>query len=258
MNRFCSSLIRLSLICFSLVSLIVWGQASSGMAGERVTFSAGAPLEDYQALMIVPLLREAFRRQGIEFQAVHAPSERSLVMSNSGEVDGELHRVYDFHRLTEGKYSNLIRIESALLSVYLAAFARRDDINIDSWQGLSGYSVAYQRGRKNLERKLAQVMPEGDVLSLNSDDQAFSLVAKGRVDVVLSESREGQKRLKRSPELKRLREVKRLQETRIYAYMHHKHRPIVPIIAQTLDAMKQDGSFDAIVNRVNQEYDAAP
>jgi len=95
------------------------------LAIDEIIFFGGEPLDRYQPSAIVPILKEAFKRNGIKFNAVYHPSLRSLVLSNSGATDGELHRVYDFHKASGDKYPNLIRIESQLLSGWTSAFSNK-------------------------------------------------------------------------------------------------------------------------------------
>ena len=130
-------------------------QTSMVEAVDEVTFSGGAPIDGYQPRIIVPILKEAFKRNGIRFHAEYNSSLRSLQISNSGMVDGELHRVYEFAELSDGKYLNLIKIESKLLSVWLAAFASKD-IKIETWNDLKGYNVIYYRGGRMLSGSLKE------------------------------------------------------------------------------------------------------
>ena len=82
-----------------LATLTLCASASS-FAVDSITFASGAPLDDYQARVVLPILTEAFAQQNVEFSAVHIPSLRALQISNSGMLDGELHRVAGFHEIT--------------------------------------------------------------------------------------------------------------------------------------------------------------
>lgn len=222
------------------------------LAQEGVLFVGGSPLDTYQPRVIVPLLEEAFRRNGIEFKAESYPSARSLMMSNSGEADGELHRVYDFAEVSEGRFPNLVRIESELLVIHLSVFSE-DPATINDWSDLKGADVAYQRGRQNAQNYLEKAVKPKHIHPKNSDILAFRMLANGRVGFVVSESFEGQRMIFKNDEFKDIREVGRLKETRIYAYMHKKHRELAKTIAATLEAMKQDGTYSRIVERVRKE-----
>ncbi len=101
---------RVQLLGITLFSLVLLALSPiQAQAVDEVHFVGGAPLDTYQPSVIVPILQEAFARNNINFKATHYPSARSLVMSNSGAADGELHRVYNFQEVSKGKYPNLIR-----------------------------------------------------------------------------------------------------------------------------------------------------
>jgi ABC-type amino acid transport substrate-binding protein len=209
-------------------------------------FTGGAASDSYQARVATAVLSEAFRRNGFRFRAEYHPSLRSLTLSNSGELDGELHRVANFHELSGRKYSNLIRIESKLLSLYTAVFSKQE-LRINAWGDLKGYRVAYYRGRKNIEHHLKGLLGGNRILALNDDEQAFAMLALGRADVVITTSNQGRQIVAGRPDLSGVREVGRVDEDVIYAYINTKHRALALKIAKTMEAMKLDGSFEAIV-----------
>jgi len=232
-----------------ILFLLVGG--STSFSQDKVVFVGGAPLDTYQPQTIVPLLEEAFRRNGILFEVRSYPSARSLVMSNSGAADGELHRVYDFHKVSKGKYPNLVRIESQLMAVYLAVFSKANG-PVEDWSDLKGFDVAFQRGRQDVQNYLEENVDHAGILPKNSDMTSFKMLAEARVDYVVAESFQGQLMIKQSSEFEEIQEVGRLVETRIYAYMHKKHRKLAGKIATTLEAMKHDGTYNRIVNEVKE------
>ncbi|NQZ52468.1 MAG: transporter substrate-binding domain-containing protein [Moritella sp.] len=227
--------------------------ASHLQAASEIVFTAGASLKSYQPSIIVPILTEAFKRNGIKFRAVHHPSLRSLMLSNGGRYDGELHRVYDFHQVSDGKYPNLIRIESKLLSVWLSVFSTKG-ISISGWDSLKGYSVAYYRGRKDVEINLNKVLAPKYINRVNTDEQAFAMLAAGRVDIVISESLQGNMIVESHPNFFEIVEVAKISESKIYSYMHLKHQEVATEVAKILNGMKQDGSFLKITDQVNLRF----
>ncbi len=80
------------------------------------------------------------------------------------------------------------------------------------------------------------------------------MLALNRVDMVVSESREGKRLIKNNRELSRIIEVVKIKETKIYSYIYKKHKDIAPKIAKTLEEMKKDGTFLRIVNKVNASF----
>jgi len=164
-------------------------------------------------------------------------------------VDGELHRVFNFHEVSDGKYPNLIRIDSELMSIWISAFSTKR-VKINSWQDLKYLNVAYYRGRKNVEKFLSTVIPEKRIFKVSDDKTAFQLLAAQRIDVVISESFEGRRLMKNNYEFSDIYEVGKLDETRIFSYINKKYQHLSVKIANTLDEMKKDGTFSQIFNRV--------
>lgn len=235
------------------VLMLISFQFSSNLIAKQNTrelvFTGVAPQNTLQPRLIIPILTESFRRMNIKFSAVYRPSLRSLVDSNSGLFDGELHRVYDFARITNNRYPNLVRVESKLLSVWLAAFVKKD-FRIETWQDLSKYNIIYYRGRKNVERMLSSFMPANAVSASVDDLTAFRMLSKDRADVVIAEERGGQQIIDSHKELKGIKMAAKLEETKIYTFMHKKHNKLAIRLAQILEEMKLDGSFRRIMSSV--------
>lgn len=221
-------------------------QTVNAQSIKEVSFSGGAPLNTYNPSITVPLLAEAFKRNGILFHASYRPSLRSLKLSNSGVFDGELHRVYNFHQVSKGKYANLLRVESQLLSVSVAAFAIRP-LHLSSWKDLRGLKVAYYRGRKNITNILDQVLEADNIIRVQDDEHAFALLVANRVDVVVTTSNQGGKITKNTAAFSHVIEVGKLEESKIYAFMHNQHQQLAQKIAVTLEQMKADGTYTSIV-----------
>jgi len=212
------------------------------IAGDSITFASGAPLDNYQASIIIPILTEAFKQHNIEFNAEHFPSLRALQVSNSGMLDGELHRVSNFHEITKNQYSNLLKIDCKLLSVHLNAFAKEKFV-INNSADLQHYSLAYMRGRKDVNKLLKQQKTQQRIYKVNTELQAFQMLAADRVDIVISESYLGNRIIHADPKFNSITEIKHLLTTDIHSYIHKKHQELLPSIEKTLKQMKAHGRF---------------
>jgi len=242
-------------VLYSLVFISLSSVSAQELKG--VAFSGGAPLDSYNPSITVPILTEAFKRNGIAFSASFRPSLRSLKLSNTGVFDGELHRVDNFHEVSNGKYPNLLRVESQLLSVSMAAFATRP-LLVSSWQDLRGFKVAYYRGRKNITNILTRLLIPDNIIRVASDDQAFALLVADRVDVVVTTSTQGGKLTAKSDVFSAVMEVGWLEESKIFAFMHKKHSQLAKKIATTLEQMKVDGVFSQIVSEARLRWIQQP
>jgi len=226
--------------------------SSTSFAVDSITFASGAPLDDYQAKVIIPILTEAFKKHNIEFSAKQMPSLRSLQVSNSGELDGELHRVSNFHEITNNQYNNLLRIDSKLLSVHLIVFAKENFL-INSTEDIQNYSLAYYRGRKDVDQLLSQQTTQKSIYRVNTDIQAFQMLAADRVDLVITESHLGNSIINSNTEFNNIKELKHLAKTDIHSYIHKKHQKLLPIINKTLELMEANGRFEEIINTTSFE-----
>ena len=243
----------IKLCVFLLIGLFSFTPVSS-QAVEDITFTGGRPLNEYQPSIIVPILTEAFKRNGIRFKAVYHPSLRSLLYSSTGSLDGELHRVYDFHEVSGGNYPDLIRIESEMLTVWRGVFATKK-IKFETWDDLKGYRVAYTRGRKSMEKILHQFLQTKQIIVSDSNIHAFEMLSDGLVDLVLAGSRVGDDLLESHRQFSNITKVKKVSPVRIYSYIHMKHQQLAAKIADTIEQMKKDGTYARIVEAVNKSFE---
>ncbi|WP_031484620.1 substrate-binding periplasmic protein [Maridesulfovibrio frigidus] len=239
---------------YSFIIVFIFTLCSTAVAQGEVVFASGSPLSTYQSRVIYPLLKEAFKRNGVEFDAKSYPSPRSLLMSNSGALDGELHRVYNFHEVSGGQYPNLVRIECDLLSIYLAVFSKNADVKIVNWEQLVGSKVGFVSGKKYAESFLGKTLKPENIIRQSSEPNLFKMLAKGYIEYAISGGLEGKRLVLKHPDFHGIKEVGKLKETKIYAYMHKKHAALAEKVAITLIEMKKDGAFKKIVNEARHSY----
>lgn len=216
-------------------------------------FSSGQSLERLHPTVAGALLSEAFGRHGIKLVFHSFPTQRSYRMVNEGEIDGEMHRVRDFIKLVGEHGKNLVRLDTKLFDVYFAVFTRRGygKQNVKSVDDLIGQSVAYRDGRKNAKSMLAPLETQINIVTTPSDDNAFRMLALGRVDYVLAGSWESQLMLSSFPQnFQGIEEVGRLSRVGLYAFVNKKHVQLSKVISQTLAEMKSDGTSKKIITSI--------
>lgn len=235
---------------FSIIVILLFSRVSFA---KEITFTGGQPLNQYSPSIIVPILTEAFKRNGINFKAVHHPSLRSLAYSSTGRLDGELHRVYDFYNVSDGKYPDLIRIETEMQTIWFAVFSTKKII-FNTWDYLKNHKVSYSRGKKILKRLLLQYLPKEQILVANDDIHAFKMLSDGIVDIVVSGSKLGDYLLETHSQFSGITKIKQITPVRMYSYIHKKHKQLATKIADTIEQMKRDGSYAKIVAVVNNSF----
>lgn len=225
-----------------------------GHAGETITFSAGSALNTFQPSLAVPLLREAFKRSGYVFKVIYLPSARSLQSSNSGLTDGELHRVSNLAEITGGRFSNLVRINTALLSLHTFVYARSGTQRVSTWKGLDGHVIAYKIGRRHIRDSLGKLSAKTLIFPVASEEQAFEMLAHNRVEYVVTEREDGNAVLVAHPDFQDIRPMAQLQVIKVHAYMNKKYKKLAVQISKILAQMKTDGTFKAITDKATLAY----
>ena len=160
--------------------------------------------------------------------------------------------------MTGGKYPNLVRIDSQLMTVDISVFGKDPSLVIKDWSDLTGLKIVHRRGRKKLESQLENFTSQVQIYPTKSDVMAFRMTVGDRADVVISEAILGELQLRQHPEFTELQMVGTLYKVGIYAYMHKKHAALSRQVGETLEAMRKDGSFDQITEEAtNKLYSEA-
>lgn len=102
------------------------------------------------------IYQEAFSRLGYEFIYRAVPGGRAPYLAEHGEVDGEIHRPYEYQQQTK----NLIRVEQSPFDVTIEAYVVRANLQFHNWSelGNTGLKVEYRRGSKRAELELKQAV----------------------------------------------------------------------------------------------------
>jgi polar amino acid transport system substrate-binding protein len=152
--------------------------ATGWAATPLLTISTHNTPEDHKVLEAVS--REVFRRVGFDVEIKRLPSERSLLVANSGEIDGEGVRVEGLG----STYGNLIQVPEPYVRISFVAFARKENaIAVDSgWASLRPRRVAFITGWKMFE---ANASVARSVTKVNSPEQLFRMLDADCVDLAL-------------------------------------------------------------------------
>ncbi len=192
------------------------------------------------------ILTEAYDQLGLTVHISTFPAERSLHLSNSGMIDGELVRIEGI----DSRYPNLIRVPVSHVQAEQMAFASSPDITIQGWQSLRPYRIVFHRGYKAAERGTQGMNVELTTAVV----QALEMVANGRADVAIANRFTGLAELKNIPRYKLNMLIPPVQVDPLYHYLHKKHAAIVPELTKILEQMRSSGRFE----RIYQQFDVSP
>lgn len=186
------------------------------------------------------IILEAFRRIGVPVQLVRLPSERALKNAEQGVDDGSFVRIAGL----SAQYPSLIMVPEPMSEFRFTAFTRNPAITTATWDDLRTRNVGLVTGWKLVEQNLAGAPHARRV---RDEDALFTLLDKGRVEVVVSSLHSGAEIIRRHGygNVRALNPPLAIQP--MYLYMHKKHAALVPLLDQALRHMRQDGSLKRLM-----------
>ena len=207
-------------------------------AQDKLVFSAleGSPL----GIMVGEVLKEAYKRVGIEAELAFMPGSRALQMADDGKVDGAELRV----ETIRNRYKNLIMIPVPVYKTEIMVFSKNADIQVDGWESLKPYKIAAPAGYTAILDHL-----ENHSVWRVSYEQIFRMLDAGRVEIGVVDRFNGLMTLGKlgltgikpiSPPLKTIA---------FYNFLHKKHAALVPRITAVMQEMEKAGEIQAIWRR---------
>lgn len=212
---------------------VAWLALSPARTAAAETITVSQMENDTLSAQAFAIIREAYRRLGIDLQAVPLPRERALMFSDSGETSGEVIRMAGIETL----YPNLVRVPEPVVTFDTVAFTTGLSFAVNGWESLRPYRLCVLRGMK-----LAEMGTDGmQRILANSNGQIIRMLVAGRCEVaVLGYQiwREIEPHLKDS--LRALEPP--IVSVPLYHYLHRNHADLAPQVAETMRQMRADGT----------------
>lgn len=182
------------------------------------------------------LVPEMYRRAGFQLEVHRLPGQRGLKMVEDGNMDSTFMRVKGIIK----NFKNLVQMDEPVFKRDFVAFSRNKNINIENWDSLEPYNVAYVNGWKILEWNIKKYK---SIQAVKTSKQLFQLLDKNRVDVIVYAKYAGLYTLNQMG-IKGVHIVGKPFATKEMAViLNKKHKDILPKLNATLKAMKDDGTY---------------
>ena len=222
---------------YKLVPLLFLFWPTSRLAQEPLAFT-GIENSSY-ATISKQVMKEAYRRLGLDVKFTDLPAARSLAVANSGRVDGELYRIKDVHF----KYKNLIMVPVPIGIMEGVAITTNSKISLQEWESLTPYRVCIRNGVKFAEAGTKNMKVDVS----NSNEHLFYNLGLNRCDVII---------LARLTSIKLAQDFEKEMERPVYYhviqtyplfhYLHKKNKHLVLKLTKTLEKMQMDGTIAKI------------
>lgn len=237
------------LILFLVAGVILTSRASD--AETQLVFSTIEESPDTVASGVV--LKEAYKRLGIDVRIEHFSGAEALQKANAGETDGEVCRIDGASK----QFTNLVQIPIPINYVQGAVFSKDPDLKLVGWHSLRPYRIGRvkgilfaEKGTRGMETVVAEDYRE-----------LVELLDHDKVDVVVAPYLNGRVAIEEYPGGEELRLNGVLESYLLYHYLHEKNRDLAPAISKVLKTLVKDGSATSMRQKVVDELiqeDSAP
>jgi ABC-type amino acid transport substrate-binding protein len=229
-----------NLITLLLAVILLSVSAMPAFCADRLVLVT--PMNTVDTVVGEVIIREAYRRLGIEVQIKKYPAERAIRLANYGEVDGEVQRIDGIAK----KYKHLIQIWPPVNFLEAAVFSKSVAFDVLGWESLRPYRIGFIRGIKFAERYTADM----NAHAVSGYPALFRMLGKGRFDIVLSPGINGRFHMKQAG-VKDVHELKpAVMHFDLFHYLHRKNANLVSRISAVLDEMKQSGELQELRQHV--------
>lgn len=184
------------------------------------------------------------KRLGYGFEYLNLPARRASMAADSGEVDGELTRVYSYN----DTYINLVRIEEPNHQIEFAAYTIDPDVSFSGWESLKGYSVDCRRGVKLCTEQVAKVTKMNET---NTIPQLVRRLLNGYTDVIVRNAEPFDNYMQSAAfaQIDTERKIRKggvMQTITAHAFIHKKYEELAPRMSELLKEMKTTGEYQFI------------
>lgn len=209
-----------------------------GMAAPEYTFVRIENLPEQE--IGERLLKEVYKRAGIEIEVEAMSGVRALEAASSGEKDGEALRIWSVGE----KYPSLIRVPTPLSALTTQAFVRKDsNITLSSPDELKKFSIVITRGVAHTKDITAGLE---NVHEVPSEDLLMPFVEAGRAELALTSLENGMVILKNAGINDVVPVEKPLKIHPLYHYVNEKNKNLVEKIDAVIKEMTASGELEKL------------
>ena len=183
-------------------------------------------------------------QMGFGFEYKNLPAKRASIASNSGEVDGELTRVYSYN----DTFTNLVRVEEPNHQIVFAAYAVDPTLSFNGWESLKGYHVDCRRGVIMCTQNVSKVTKMSET---NTIEQLVWRLLNGFSDATIRNAEPFDAYMKSDAFIqfdkkKQIHKAGVMEIITAHAFLHKKHKSLIPKISASLKKMKRTGEYQRI------------
>lgn len=173
-------------------------------------------------------LTKAYQAIGYQLNIQYLPAERSLIMSNQGQFDGELFRIAAVGQ----HYPQLLQVPVPLAQIKLYAFVTAGrEHEFGFWQQDPQLRIGFVRGFKMAE--LYGVA--GHKTIVNTPGQAVQMLQQNKIDVLLEDLQSIREVIGDNEQAARMTRLpEQLAVEELFHFVHQQHAALIPALSAQL------------------------
>ncbi|MBC8158609.1 MAG: hypothetical protein ISR44_03075 [Rhodospirillales bacterium] len=210
---------------------------------EKIVLVGGRDGESNGARFLSLLYTEAFGRLGLEFEYQQLPARRASVLSDRGNVDGELSRVYSYG----DNHPNLIRVEEPLYMARSLVLTADPTLEISGWESFRniGRQVFYRLGVRASEANLFGRIKKENLHAVHSVEEGINAL-RLRNNTVFVDAESNLFDTVNSAAFKNsnIRIAGVCNNQTAHLFLHKRHGALASKLSSILASMKKEGLFD--------------
>ncbi|WP_111980322.1 substrate-binding periplasmic protein [Algibacillus agarilyticus] len=193
------------------------------------------------------VLQKIYSNIFISMQITAQPANRAQLSAVSGTKDGEVLRIWQYGE----ENPSLIRVPTPYYYLETMPYVlKNSDINITTPEQLKTYFIGKVRGVKH-----TNVITRGFIRLYNSasTEDMFNLLNKGRIDIALTNTLDGDLVLKRMQDKSIMHMAKPLNVLPLYHYLHPSHYKLSPLVNNEIKRLIQTGDLAILIEQAEKE-----
>jgi hypothetical protein len=193
------------------------------------------------------VLKQVYKNIGLNISITPLPGKRAQYAANLGNKDGEIMRIWTYG----DENPNSVRVPTPYYYLETMPFVLQgSDIKIETREALANYRLTKIRGVKhtnNITKGLS------NIYEMSSTEDMFKLLLSGKVDVVLTNTIDGNLALKRLGLNNVISMNKPLARLPLYHYIHKRHQNLIPLIDKEIKQLKNNGKLAQLIFLAEQD-----
>ncbi len=189
------------------------------------------------------VLTEVYKSMGINIDITPLPGKRAQSEATSGAKDGEIMRIFTYGE----NNPTVVRVPTAYYSLETMGFVKKGSgVKIGSKEELAKLHAAKVLGVKHTDN-ITKGMPANQLIDMTSTDKCMMAVLKGRADVCLTNTTDGEI-IKKKFGFADIEQIEKpLAVLELFHYPHESKKDLVPKVDAQLKKMMESGELDKII-----------